>query len=71
MVNLRTTLLICFCSFNLSYPILEKEHFMDNLYINCIVLSYKRAFFFLTMFFSIDFSRFSSREMKYREISIR
>ena len=32
-------LLICFCSFDLSCPILEKDNFI-NKFVYCIVLSY-------------------------------
>ena len=33
-----SNLLICFCSLNLSCPILEKDNFIENMYIECIVL---------------------------------
>ena len=28
-----SNLLICFCSFNLSYPLIEKDTFIENVYI--------------------------------------
>ena len=34
----RSNLLICFCSFDLSYPILQKDIFIKNVCIVCIVL---------------------------------
>ena len=47
----KSNLLICFCSFDSSCRILEKDNFIKkNVY--CIVLAYKIAFF-LTLFVSI------------------
>ena len=34
-----SNLLICFCSFDLSYPVLEKDDFIKNVYIvlSCLI----------------------------------
>ena len=48
-----TNLLICFCSFDLSWPILEKDNFIENMYIvlSCLIKYHS----FLTLFVSIYF----------------
>ena len=47
-----SNLLICFCSFDLSCPVLEKDIFIENL---CIVVSliFKIAFLFVSSLFSV------------------
>ena len=54
-----SNLLICVCSFDLSCPILEKENFIEILYIvlSCLVLLnsvYWCGFFFKTLFESLS-----------------
>ena len=41
-----SNVLICFCSFDLSCPIVKKVNFMKNLILYCLVLLKLIAFFF-------------------------
>ena len=47
-----TNLLVCFCSFDFSCPVLEKDNFVKHL---CIVLSYYYYYFFNLVCFDLCF----------------
>ena len=51
-VSIKTSnLLICFCSFELSWTVLEKDNSIDNLYIVLYCVIKERVFFFSFFFF--------------------
>ena len=56
-----SNLLICFCSFDLSCPILEKDNFITNLYITLSILNSV----FLILFVSIKFNASSLTSVRY------